>query len=152
MTPRNIRNNNPLNIRRSKDKWQGLDAKQSDSSFFKFESMEMGWRAAFVILTKGIRPHWHRFRRAIRYPVALSIPLDGPRSGDGYRRGRSSACRIPHDERLDPRKGRAVTQGRRGILTFAPVSNKIMSLFYDFLCSSRNYYYLCPENKNTKNN
>ena len=59
MTPRNIRNNNPLNIRRSKDKWQGLDAKQSDSLFFKFESMEMGWRAAFVILTKT---YYHKYR------------------------------------------------------------------------------------------
>ena len=59
MTPRNIRNNNPLNIRRSKDKWQGLAAKQSDSSFFKFESMEMGWRAAFVILTKT---YYHKYR------------------------------------------------------------------------------------------
>ena len=59
MTPRNIRNNNPLNIRRSKDKWQGLDAKQSDSLFFKFESMEMGWRAAFIILTKT---YYHKYR------------------------------------------------------------------------------------------
>ena len=59
MTPRNIRNNNPLNIRRSKDQWQGLDAKQSDSLFFKFESMEMGWRAAFVILTKT---YYHKYR------------------------------------------------------------------------------------------
>ena len=59
MKPRNIRNNNPLNIRRSKDKWQGLAAKQSDSSFFKFESMEMGWRAAFVILTKT---YYHKYR------------------------------------------------------------------------------------------
>ena len=59
MTPRNIRNNNPLNIRRSKDKWQGLDAKQNDPSFFKFESMAMGWRAAFVILTKT---YYHKYR------------------------------------------------------------------------------------------
>ena len=59
MTPRNIRNNNPLNIRRSKDKWQGLDAKQNDSSFFKFESMAMGWRAAFIILTKT---YYHKYR------------------------------------------------------------------------------------------
>ena len=59
MTPRNIRNNNPLNIRRSKDKWQGLAAKQNDPSFFKFESMEMGWRAAFVILTKT---YYHKYR------------------------------------------------------------------------------------------
>ena len=59
MTPRNIRNNNPLNIRRSKDQWQGLDAKQNDPSFFKFESMAMGWRAAFVILTKT---YYHKYR------------------------------------------------------------------------------------------
>ena len=59
MTPRNIRNNNPLNIRRSKDQWQGLDAKQNDSSFFKFESMAMGWRAAFIILTKT---YYHKYR------------------------------------------------------------------------------------------
>ena len=52
MMPRSIRNNNPLNIRRSTDQWKGLAAKQNDPAFFKFESMEMGWRAAFVILTK----------------------------------------------------------------------------------------------------
>ena len=59
MTPRNIRNNNPLNIRRSKDNWQGLAAKQSDAEFFRFESMAMGWRAAFVILT---RTYYHNYR------------------------------------------------------------------------------------------
>ena len=52
MESRGIRNNNPLNIRRSKDKWQGLSTLQEDSSFFKFESMEWGWRAAFVILCR----------------------------------------------------------------------------------------------------
>ena len=50
--PRGIRNNNPLNIRRSKDKWQGLSTLQEDREFFKFVSMEYGWRAAFVILCK----------------------------------------------------------------------------------------------------
>jgi hypothetical protein len=52
MESRGIRNNNPLNIRRSKDKWQGLSALQEDSSFFKFETIEWGWRAAFVILCR----------------------------------------------------------------------------------------------------
>ena len=31
MLPRGIRNNNPLNIRRSKDQWQGLRAQQTDA-------------------------------------------------------------------------------------------------------------------------
>ena len=65
--PRGIRNNNPLNIRLSKDKWQGqingkgnIDGNSSLSSeraggeavFCQFSSMEYGWRAAFVILCK----------------------------------------------------------------------------------------------------
>ena len=50
--PRGIRNNNPLNIRRSGDKWQGLKTLQEDKAFFQFETIEWGWRAAFVILCK----------------------------------------------------------------------------------------------------
>ena len=52
MEPRGIRNNNPLNIRRSGDKWQGLKAQQEDREFFQFSEMKWGWRAAFVILCK----------------------------------------------------------------------------------------------------
>jgi hypothetical protein len=50
--PRGIRNNNPLNIRRSGDRWQGLRALQEDRAFCQFSTMEYGWRAAFVILCK----------------------------------------------------------------------------------------------------
>ena len=52
MEPRGIRNNNPLNIRRSGDNWQGLSALQEDREFCQFETMAYGWRAAFVILCK----------------------------------------------------------------------------------------------------
>ena len=50
MEARGIRNNNPLNIRRSADKWQGLKAQQEDREFFQFSSMAYGWRAAFRLL------------------------------------------------------------------------------------------------------
>ena len=50
--PRGIKNNNPLNIRKSGDKWQGLSTLQEDKEFFQFETIEWGWRAAFVILCK----------------------------------------------------------------------------------------------------
>ena len=65
--PRGIRNNNPLNIRLSSDKWQGqingkgnIDGNSSLSSeraggeavFCQFYSMEYGWRAAFMILCR----------------------------------------------------------------------------------------------------
>ena len=59
MIPRGIRNNNPLNIRRSKDQWQGLRAVQTDPSFCQFETLEYGWRAAFKLLT---RTYYHTYR------------------------------------------------------------------------------------------
>ncbi len=63
MEPRGIRNNNPLNIRKSADKWQGqINANVNDNDnnsslkgeavFCVFSSMEYGWRAAFVILCR----------------------------------------------------------------------------------------------------
>ena len=57
--PRGIRNCNPLNIRRSKDKWKGMRAVQSDAQFVQFESLEWGWRAAFYMLT---RTYYHKYR------------------------------------------------------------------------------------------
>ena len=48
--PRGLRNNNPLNIRLSKDKWQGQVAPEGEKVFCQFESMEYGWRAAFRLL------------------------------------------------------------------------------------------------------
>lgn len=54
---RGIRNNNPLNIRHSKDQWQGVVATQTDQSFVQFESMAYGYRAVWKILES----YWHHF-------------------------------------------------------------------------------------------
>ena len=82
MTPRGIRNHNPLNIRRSeshqarlngrvstdedkvnirrsKDQWKGMAKAQTDRAFVQFESLEWGWRAAFKLLT---RTYYHNYR------------------------------------------------------------------------------------------
>jgi hypothetical protein len=60
MLPRGIRNNNPLNIRRTaKDQWKGMSRTQNDRSFCQFEKMEYGWRAAFWLLT---RTYYHKYR------------------------------------------------------------------------------------------
>jgi hypothetical protein len=48
---RSIRNNNPLNIRLGKSRWQGLRKMQEDGAFCQFESMAYGWRAAFILLS-----------------------------------------------------------------------------------------------------
>ena len=57
MTPRGIRNDNPLNIRHGKSQWVGMREKQTDKSFVQFKSRVYGYRAAFVLLrnyiTKG---------------------------------------------------------------------------------------------------
>lgn len=47
---RGIRNNNPGNIRRSDDKWQGLATNQPDSEFFTFQSPIYGIRAIARLL------------------------------------------------------------------------------------------------------
>ena len=104
MLPRGIRNNNPLNIRRSKDQWQGLKREQTDSQFCQFEDLVYGWRAAFKLLT---RTYYHTYRlytiraivnkwapqtngysprRAAGYSVGESCPLDSVRCSDGNSR------------------------------------------------------------------
>lgn len=47
---RGLRNNNPGNIRKSADKWQGLRAEQTDSAFFQFTEPKYGVRALGKIL------------------------------------------------------------------------------------------------------
>lgn len=49
-TPRGLRNNNPLNIRHSRDRFQGEVVPGSDRAFKQFSSMAYGYRAAFVVL------------------------------------------------------------------------------------------------------
>lgn len=49
--PRGIRNNNPGNIRKSNNKWQGLAKEQPDSAFATFVDPSMGIRALAVTLT-----------------------------------------------------------------------------------------------------
>lgn len=54
--PRGIKNRNPGNIRRSRDRWRGLAAVQSDPDFFVFETPHWGLRAlAKILLTYRAR-------------------------------------------------------------------------------------------------
>lgn len=55
--PRGLRNNNPLNIRRSRDKWLGLSPTQRDTAFFQFVSLTYGYRAAAKLLQNYQRLH-----------------------------------------------------------------------------------------------
>ena len=54
-TPRGMRNNNPLNIRHSTNRWQGMAEEQTDPDFVQFRSMTYGYRAAFKLLQSYYR-------------------------------------------------------------------------------------------------
>ena len=56
---RGIRNNNPLNIRRSNDRWKGARMEQTDRSFVQFVSMAYGYRAAWKVLES----YWKHFKK-----------------------------------------------------------------------------------------
>lgn len=55
--PRGLRNNNPGNLRRSSDNWQGLRPVQADPEFFQFETMAYGYRALIRTLQNYRRIH-----------------------------------------------------------------------------------------------
>ena len=70
-TSRGIRNNNPLNIRRSADNWQGAREEQTDQSFVQFKSMAYGYRAAW----KTLQSYYNRFRMQNRAFTVRNIIL-----------------------------------------------------------------------------
>ena len=47
---RGQRNNNPLNIRRSQDRWVGARMMQTDKAFVQFETLAYGYRAAWKVM------------------------------------------------------------------------------------------------------
>lgn len=65
-----VRNNNPLNIRLTQDKWVGLSSVQDGKGFCKFVSPLYGFRAAFVIL----RSYNCRGIKSVRQIVATWAP------------------------------------------------------------------------------
>ena len=66
---RGIRNNNPLNIRRSSDRWEGASIVQTDPSFVQFESMAYGYRAAWKVLES----YWKHFHHTKQYYNVVNI-------------------------------------------------------------------------------
>lgn len=54
-SPRGLRNNNPGNIRRNSDVFQGEKILSTDSQFKQFETMAYGYRAVFKILSNYYR-------------------------------------------------------------------------------------------------
>lgn len=76
--PRGIRNNNPGNLRRSRDKWLGLSATQTDPEYWQFDRPEYGLRAMGVVLLNYAARHGLRTVRGIvgRYAPEHENPTD----------------------------------------------------------------------------
>lgn len=64
---RGERNNNPLNIRRTADKWFGMSKSQNDTDFIVFESLEYGIRAALKLIRKYVQHYSCNSVRKIIY-------------------------------------------------------------------------------------
>ena len=64
---RGQRNNNPLNIRHSADRWEGARINQTDPSFVQFTSMAYGYRAGWKLLDS----YWKHFKN-LRKPFTVS--------------------------------------------------------------------------------
>lgn len=63
--PRGYRNNNPLNIRITKDKWQGKITPNTDGQYEQFENMGYGFRAALKLLGNYIKKEHNTVRKIV---------------------------------------------------------------------------------------
>ncbi len=78
--PRGLRNHNPLNIRKSGDKWQGVAPQQADKAFVTFVSNAYGYRAAF----KCIRTHMKRGKMCINDIIKVWAPASDGNNTEAY--------------------------------------------------------------------
>ena len=67
---RGMRNNNPLNIRHGKSRWQGMTEVQPDREFVSFRTLAYGYRAAWVLLNNY---RFHLAKQGLCYNVTNII-------------------------------------------------------------------------------
>ena len=99
MTPRGLRNNNPLNIEKTapgKTPWAGEIVPSADSRFAQFKSMAYGYRAAFKLLNNYQRNYG---LDTIRKLISRWAPSEENHT-DGYIDAVSDRCGTPPDSRI----------------------------------------------------
>lgn len=95
--PRGIRNNNPGNIRRNGDPWQGLSDRQTDIEFFTFKSAVYGIRALARLLIN----YQDRYGlRTIEQIIGRWAPTNENDTA-AYARAVASRTGFESDEKLD---------------------------------------------------
>ena len=99
MIPRGIRNNNPLNIRRTLSvRWQGQADEQNDLAFVQFRSMQWGIRAAYCLFATYARRYGCTSPREI---ITRWAPPSENRT-EQYIRLACQWSELQPDERLTP--------------------------------------------------
>lgn len=99
-TSRGIRNNNPGNLRKTNDPWQGLAETQTDKEFFVFENPIYGIRALARTLIKYQDKHG---LRTIRHIISRWAP-SAENDTVAYIRGVSMATEFGADIELNMHK------------------------------------------------
>ena len=96
-TPRGLRNNNPLNIEKSKggNPWQGEIVPSKDSRFAQFRTVTYGYRAAFKLLNNYQRNYGlDTIRKMI---TRWAPPSDKGNDTEAYIRAVSTRSGVPAD-------------------------------------------------------
>lgn len=94
--PRGLRNNNPGNIRKNSDVFQG-EKTSSDKEFKQFKSMAYGYRAIFKILSNYGR-NYHL--KTIRQMISRWAP-ENENNTDAYIKAVSDYAGIPADDPIN---------------------------------------------------
>lgn len=95
--PRGIRNNNPGNLRRNSDPWQGLAERQGDVEFFTFKSAIYGIRALARTLIAYQDKHG---LRTIRQIISRWAPPN-ENNTNAYVRAVAADTKLDADQTLD---------------------------------------------------
>ena len=95
--PRGLRNNNPGNIRRNSDVFQGEVNPSRDKDFKQFKSMAYGYRAVFKILS-----NYHRVYKltTIRKMISRWAP-ENENNTNAYIKAVSDYAGIPADDPIN---------------------------------------------------
>lgn len=89
--PRGIRNNNPLNLRRSSTKWLGKSANPTDPAFEQFATMTLGVRAGILNMLNHIRAS----NRALTVPtLAWEVSKWAPASENNTAAYIETVCKL----------------------------------------------------------
>lgn len=93
--PRGYRNNNPLNIRISRDNWLGKVSPNSDGSFEQFSDIKYGYRAAI----KTLRSYYNKYGlRTIRQIINRWAPASDGNTPTSYASNVAQRAGLPVDQ------------------------------------------------------